>query len=231
MGDVGPPRCLLTAGGVLVDGGAALGLTVAEPLGLAGTGGWSLELVDLDADGFEDLVQSSGPFGGNPDGSDAHVREATGEWPDLVWQGSADGFADVTAEMGFGDLRPHYGLVVVDTTGDGYPEVVVHGPQGAPALYDNPCGENAWLTVDFEGSWANPDAWGVQVLAVAGGRTRTREMSNLRARAQGPSELYFGLGAVDRVDQLVVIWPGGERVVFEDLPVRARVTVRHPDAG
>jgi hypothetical protein len=54
-----------------------------------------------------------------PDGSEE--TEEFGAWqPAAVFSGNADGrFDDRTAEVGFHDSDPHYGLAVADLQGDG----------------------------------------------------------------------------------------------------------------
>ena len=38
--------------------------------------------------------------------------------------------------------------------------------------------------------------------------------------------LHFGLGAAERVEELEILWPSGERQVLRDLPVNRRIAVR-----
>jgi len=43
--------------------------------------------------------------------------------------------------------------------------------------------------------------------------------------SQSASEAHFGLGAAERVDEVVVVFPNGARVVQKDVPARQRLVV------
>jgi hypothetical protein len=227
--DLGPIRCLTSAGGaageLYAEGGRALGLaptTWADPD--FGTTGWSLDLADLDNDGLLDAVQSSAPEIDRapltPDGL-----------PDLVFQGQADGtFLDRSAEVGFSDNAWHHGLVTADFDGDGALDVVVTGPGQAPLYWANRCTSGSWLVIELEGPPGNTDGMGARVEVTAGGRTHLREVAATRGPAQGPSLVHVGLGAAETVDALRVVFPDGARVEAEGVGTRRTVTAIHPDA-
>lgn len=223
--DLGPIRCLLSIDGDYVEGARALGLGPAEYVDPDfGTTGWSVELADLDNDGALDAVQASAPeidrAPVTPDGL-----------PDLIWQGQADGtFVDETAAVGFGDLAWHHGAVSADFDGDGYLDVVLAGPGAAPAYWANTCGDEAWLEVDVRGPAGNPLGLGSRVVVDLGEGTQVREVSGPRGPGQAPARVHLGLGELDEVVRLEVIFPDGTVAMAEGLPTRQVVTARHPDA-
>ncbi|MCP4871442.1 MAG: CRTAC1 family protein [Proteobacteria bacterium] len=221
LSDVGPIRCLISDGaGGYFEGGAALGLYPAEPVAVhPSTVGWAYEMADLNGDGLIDAVQASGPCPGT-------AGEGTLDIPDLIWAGTADGgFVDVTADTIFGDPAPNYGLAAADFDGDGFQDLVVAGPDAPPTLFMNSCSDGAWVEFDLVGPPANRQGYGARVFVDGGGEVRQRELWTLRGQAQGPARLHFGLGDLDLVDTVTVLWPDGRVSVSESVPTRRRITV------
>ena len=226
MTDVGPLRCLQSdASGIYLEPGPGLGLTPSDWVGQAGTVGWSFDFADFDADGRLDAAQSSGPFPEEDIGNDIDFFD----WPDLLWFGDDDGrFADVTADVGFGDIGNNVGLVTADFDGDGFLDIVTAGPLRPPSLFMNRCSDGGWLLVDLVGPLGNVEGIGAAVEVRAGDHRQLREVQTLRGLSQGPSEVHFGVGARDRVDRVTVRWTDGTTSSFEDVPTRRRVTIAHP---
>lgn len=233
--DVGRPLCLLSdASGLYYEGGAALGLEPAQPSTVpVATIGWSLDFRDLDNDGWTEVLHASAPDHGG-------VWQGVEDFPgfqDLLWRGLPDGrFEDVTAEVGFGDVAQHIGMSVADFDGDGWLDVVfpVADPRmdtaDRPKLLMNQCGAAAWLEVDLLGPAANTEGFGARLEADLGDRVIVRELYNLRGTGQNPSNFHLGLGGLDTLPQLEVLWPDGVLTRAVDVPTRRRIRVVHPDA-
>ncbi len=222
VSSVGPPQCLMSLGeDGYVEGAAAFGLTIPESFDRAEWSSYSVEFADLDNDGFPDAAISAGP----PTRDDPNPLQ-----PDALYRGTAPGTVEeVTDEVGFGDERRHYALASADLDRDGHLDLLVTGTEGPPVLWMNTCGPHAWLAVDLVGPGLNAEGFGALVTVRTGERTQMRELYNLRAIGQGPSELHFGLGDVDAADEVRVRWADGATSVYYDAPVRRRVTVTHPD--
>jgi len=228
LSDVGVPQCFLSDGeGAWFEGGVGLlGLTVDEPvLPFPATIGWSLDLRDLDNDGWLDLLQASAP-------DNTRTAEGVTRFPDLLWRGLPDGtFDDVTAEASFGTDDRHVGMVSADFDGNGWIDVLFQAQyfDDIPRLLMNACGAEHWINLDFKGPPSNTEAIGARVEITYGERTEIREVYALRATGQAPSRVHMGLGDHEVADVLVV-WPDGVRSRVENLPVDRLVTVVHPDA-
>jgi hypothetical protein len=67
-----------------------------------------------------------------------------------------------------------------------------------------------WLRVKLEGRPPNTDAIGARLALTAGGVTRYREVMPSRGYlSQIELPVTFGLGPLDRVESLHIIWPDG----------------------
>ena len=223
--DVGTPVCL----GSLPDGTyvrteQAWNLSVRDPYpeGYVSVG-WVVEFADLDNDGLPELVQASGYSRSEWDAG------WTG-YPDLVWQGVAPGlFEDVTEETGLGLAEDHYGLATADFDGDGWLDVLVAGPTSPPRLFMNACGEARWLQLELVGATANAQAIGARVEVETPEGMTIHEVSGPRASGQRPSRVHVGLGALEQIDRLRVLWPDGQATEVSSLPTNRLVTARHPE--
>ena len=220
--DTTPPKCWLSDGaGRYYEGALALGLVPADPADETyGTVGWSFDLVDLDNDAALDAVQASGPCTNQ-------IRDGVQvPYADLLWHGTAEGtFVDVSEAVGFADTSDNYSMVTADFDGDGAWEIVVGGPGAPPTFYQNRCTVGAWLDILLVGAPGNAPAFGARVEVDVGGVTQIREQYGLRSPASGPREMHFGLGNVDVVDAIRVLWPDGERSEVGQTAARQRLVI------
>ena len=94
----------------------------------------------------------------------------------------------------------------------------------------NQCGDGAWLEIELIGPRENSQGFGAQVEVDDGERVHLREIHGLRATAQGPSRLHFGLGGVDVVPRVTIRWPDGETSEAHDIGSRRVITVVHSNS-
>jgi hypothetical protein len=220
------------------DAGAAMGAVSTPTLHpdyqayLAGGGPvvdwatWSVELVDVDNDGFVDLATAAGDASrlSAIGGSDAVMS------PDALWMGVPGGFVDRSRESGLDVTSDNYGLVAADLDRDGHHEILVGGWGTTLKVWDNPCSAGAWLGLDLIGPPHNVGGYGARVTVTVGERTLIRELYGVRGIAQGPSLLHFGFGDVDVVDRIHIRWADGRVDVLTDVPTRRYVRVLHAAA-
>ena len=224
-------RCLLAEGDGYVEGASSLGLQadLAAVPGWEPTdepwSPWSLEAIDLDNDGRVDLASAAGP----PPGPGGVVESPFSAFqPDVLWQGTGSGFVDRSVEAGYADPAPHYGLASADLDRDGTRELILGSWGGPVVLWDNPCGAGAWLEIALDGPDGNRQGFGARVEVRAGELVDVQELHALKTVGQSAAELHVGLGVAETVDRIEVRWPDGATTELDDLPVNARITVRHP---
>jgi hypothetical protein len=187
--------------------------------------GWGTLFLDLDHDGWLDLVVSNGHVF---DDVESFGIGSTFQQPVQVFRNLGDGrFADASADFGPDVLvaRSGRGLAAGDLEGDGDLDLLIVQLNAPPALLRNDGGSRgAWLIVA-----PGPDGvtTGLRAIVETG---EVRHFAQLVAgvgylSASAPF-LHFGLGTVERVDAVDVQEPRGRRIRYRDVPAR-RVLVTH----
>ncbi|MCB9853506.1 MAG: CRTAC1 family protein [Phycisphaerales bacterium] len=121
------------------------------------------------------------------------------------------------------------GSAFADIDGDGDLDVVLTQTGGAPMLLRNdiPSGHH-WLRLKLTGSKCNRDAIGAEIELTSGSLTQRRRVMPTRSYlSQSELPVTFGLGETDKVDRVVIRWPGGaEQIVPVDAVDRIIVVVQ-----
>lgn len=174
--------------------------------------GWGIAFLDVDEDGWPDLVMANGHVYPEVD------RSAVGETyrqRTLLYRNLGHGrFEDVTAAAGpgFAPLRPSRGLAVGDLDGDGRPEIVIVNMNDRPTLLKNTGTRGNALAVSLTGVRSNRSAIGARVTVEAGGRRQIADvLSGGSYFSQSSFTQYFGLGGAAVADRVEVRWPSGEK--------------------
>lgn len=199
--------------GVFQDLAGSAGLTRPTLLPLT----FGVVFVDLDLDGYEDLVIANGHIEPEIHRVQEEIRF---EQPARLFYNTGRGrLVDATDAAGDAFSRPAVGrgLAVSDYDRDGDPDVLLTVNGGPPRLLRNDVPADArgrWLRVRLEGRPPNPHAVGAEVTVHAGKRTLHRRVrtgvSYLSQSETNP--MLFGLGGRDRADSLRVRWPTTGRV-------------------
>ena len=95
----------------------------------------------------------------------------------------------------------------------------------------NRCGSEAWLDIELGGPPENSEGLGARLVADLGDRVLLRELYNLRGTGQGPSRFHLGLGSLETVPGLSIVWPDGEESRAEAVPTRRHIVFRHSGAS
>jgi hypothetical protein len=190
---------------------------------------FGLFLFDYDLDGRLDVLQANGHVEeeiAKVDPSQRYRQPAQ-----LFWNagpGAGRGFVEVPPAS-TGDLAREIvgrGAAFADLDADGDLDVVLTQISGPPLVLrnDQDLGHH-WLRVRLVGRAPNRDAIGAWVELTAGGVTQRRQVMPTRSYlSQVEPTVTFGLGELDRVDSLKVVWPDGTEETVEGVEVdRLRV--------
>jgi enediyne biosynthesis protein E4 len=172
--------------------------------------GWGVAFVDVDDDGWRDLVVANGHVYPEVEGKQLGDKYLQ---PTILYRNLGNAkFADVTESAGpaFQVPRPSRGLAVGDLDGDGRPEILLVNMNATPALLKNRAPGGHYLNVALTGTKSNRSAIGARVTVTAGGRKRIDEvMSGSSYYSQNSFTLHFGLGALTAIDAIEIHWPSG----------------------
>ncbi|MGA3242407.1 MAG: CRTAC1 family protein [Bryobacteraceae bacterium] len=173
--------------------------------------GWGIAFLDIDEDGWPDLVMANGHV--YPEIDRSPVGE-TYRQKTLLYRNLGNGrFADITdsAGPGFTPRRPSRGLAIGDLDGGGRPEIAIVNMNEKPTLLKNEGPRQNAIAITLTGTRSNRSAIGARCSVEAGGRKRIAEVvSGGSYFSQNSLTLYFGLGKSEKVDRIEVRWPAGE---------------------
>ena len=173
--------------------------------------GWGIAFVDVDDDGWRDLVIANGHVYPEVEGKalgDTYLQQT------LLYRNNGAGkFTDITDQAGAGHFefpgRPA-AWRWVNLVGDGRQEIVIVNMNGTPSVLKNEAPRGHFLNVALTGTRSNRSAIGARVTVTAGSRKRIDEvMSGTSYYSQSSFTLHFGLGSLTTVDDVEIRWPSG----------------------
>ena len=182
---------------------------------------WGTAFVDLDNDGWLDLIAVSGHVYPQVDSlpSGGGYRE-----PKLLHLNQKDGtFCDASDLAGKALQERHVsrGLAVGDLFNDGNVDVVIGDIDGGPMILRNRgiLGRH-WVSFELNGSKSNRLALNARITIVAGGMTQTDEVhSGGSYLSQNDLRIHFGLANATKIDKVEIHWPSGHSEVLTNLAV------------
>jgi hypothetical protein len=192
--------------------------------GLASIGrayvGFGTGFVDVDNDGWEDIVIVNGHVIRHPKGSTVRQR------PVLVLnQGAGNNggpvrFGDATSRAGsyFQSNHQGRGLAIGDLDNDGRPDLVVSHVNEPLTLLRNVAEPSRhWIGLSL-GTKDHRDVVGARVTIEIDGRINTRIVkSGGSYLSASDRRILIGLGNSERAVRIRIVWPSGQEQVWDDL--------------
>ena len=182
---------------------------------------WGTAFVDVDNDGWVDLIAASGHVYPQVDSlpSGGGYRE-----PKLLNLNEKNGtFCDASEEAGpaLKERRVSRGLAIGDLFNDGNMDVVIGDIDGAPMLLRNRrIPGRHWASFELSGTKSNRLALNGRISIVAAGVTQTDEIhSGGSYLSQNDLRIHFGLGASEKIQSVTIHWPSGRVETLNNLAV------------
>ena len=189
---------------------------------------WGTRIVDLDHDGWQDIVIVSGHVYPQVDrlpvGTTYSQRNQIFENLGTA-EGGTVGFREVLTGRGdaFSSVKLSRGLVVADLDNDGDADCLVVEMDAPPSLIRNDTAEQGhWIGFELRGTAPNLDAIGARVVVRdSQGVQRLRERSSGGSYlSTGDPRLLFGLGSAGgAIREVAVRWPSGRIATYANLEV------------
>ncbi|MGC2402389.1 MAG: CRTAC1 family protein [Acidobacteriaceae bacterium] len=196
--------------------------------------GWSNAIVDLDNDGWKDLVVARSNVLDNIEQISHHFRYAE---PNSVFRnlGNAQ-FEDVSATAGadFTRAAPHRGLAYGDLDNDGRVDLVITA-LGSPVsvLHNISETHNHWLLLKLSGTRSNRMGIGARIRVTTddGRRLYNEATTSTGYAASSDPRVHFGLGGSRVVREIEIRWPSGTRQVLQNVAADRVMEVTEPSDG
>ncbi|HEY5256636.1 MAG TPA: CRTAC1 family protein, partial [Acidobacteriaceae bacterium] len=188
--------------------------------------GWGTAAIDIDNDGWKDLILANGHV--YPEVDNGHTGETFKQSRLLYWNRRDGQFFDLSPLAGSGITSAHAsrGLAVGDLNNDGNEEVVIVNMGEAPSLLKNfgpPLGNSILIRALTA---TGRDAIGARISVTANARMQIDEVrSGGSYVSQNDFRLHFGLGKAT-IANLSVRWPDGKVENFSSVAAGQIVTIQ-----
>jgi len=229
--------------------GAGVCLEVAHLAGLAATDWtWAPRFEDYDNDGRIDLFVTNGMVRELHNTDIVARMMATESIPQRVRMMQASPrlnernlafrnlgdlrFEEVGRAWGLDRLGVSFGAATGDFDGDGDLDLVHANYKGNLAVYRNNSAGRNRVVFALRGRASNRFGIGATVRIRTDAGVQVRRLVSARGYISTSEPIvHFGLGEVDLLREVEVLWPSGIRQRFRDLPVNRRYTVNEPAAA
>jgi enediyne biosynthesis protein E4 len=183
--------------------------------------GWGTMFIDVDNDGWPDLLLINGHV--YPEVDKQHLGSDYQE-PRILYRNKGNGtFEDISEDAGPGitTAKSGRGLAVGDLWNDGRMSGVVSNMNAPVSLLVNQVKSgNHWIAFKTAGTQSNRDGIGAKIRVKAGDRILVDEVrSGSSYDSNNDMRVHFGLGRNGKVDWAEVRWPSGLTEKFSGLHV------------
>ncbi len=179
---------------------------------------WTTIIQDFNNDGFNDVFIAAGQLEQDPDAA----KVSQGQPKQLLLNTGNGYFTDVTASAGIAlqDMQSARGSVSADFDNDGDVDLYIAHNNDLGQYLVNESPKKHWLGLKLTGTKSNRDAVGAVVqLTTANGKQIRSVVSGEGFLSDSDKRIIFGLGDEDKIDQLIINWPGGRKQTINSIPV------------
>ena len=184
--------------------------------------GWGVTFMEADNDGFLDVAATNG----------WHAN--TGFDRSKIWKNKGDGtFDDISVDAGFNENLEASTLISFDYDRDGdldLAQTLKRDQEGGIRLFENQLNTSEdfgnYLVIKPRMLGSNHWAIGSLVKIRIGTEIQTRPITaGISYYGQEPSEAFFGLGDAIEVDEVTIVWPGGEETIVSSFDANQVMTI------
>jgi len=191
--------------------------------------GWGFRFVDVDNDGWKDLLIAQGHDLDNIQLTFPNLRYRE---PLLLLKNTGSKFIDVSKDAGSVFQREWVGrgLAIGDLDNDGRLDAVVTTNDGpAYVLHNDTETQNHWLTLQLIGHKSNRDAIGAAVKCVTAQGPQFATVTTAGSYlSSSDKRLHFGLGSEPSAKTIEVQWPSGIHQVLQNVKADQNLRVDEP---
>ncbi|WP_034044675.1 VCBS repeat-containing protein [Wocania ichthyoenteri] len=232
-----------------VNTGVGTFFDVANMAGIAKTDwSWGSLLVDLDNDGWKDLIISNGikkDIRNNDFLTGLHKKLATDSkdffgmtkdapsepLSNYVYKNNGElVFEKVTKGWGFDATSYSSGMAYGDLDNDGDLDVVINNMEAEAFVYENKATGN-FLKIKCEGTDDNKFGFGVKATIHYNNKTQISENTVTRGYFSSVEPgMFFGLGKDILIDKVEVVWQDGKKNVFKNVDANRTLIAKYSKA-
>lgn len=144
-------------------------------------------------------------------------------------------FTDVSDHWGLTELSFSNGAAWADFDNDGDLDFVANNINDKAFLYENTLNQKKdsshWLEVKLEGKSPNRDGFGTWIKLYYNNQQQAYEHYTVRGYLSSVSAgIHFGLGANDKIDSLIVIWPDNHSQSLYKITADKIIILKQADA-
>lgn len=134
------------------------------------------------------------------------------------------GFTNATQAAGMDQPSFSNGSAYADLDRDGDLDIIVNNI-GTPAyIYRNDIQGKNWIQIDVQQATGNTDGLGSTAdVYAAGSHQFAMMMINRGYYSTSEPILHFGLGALPKIDSIILTWPDGSKEMMKDIRVNQRI--------
>jgi len=185
--------------------------------------GWGTMFLDVDNDGWPDLLLVNGHV--YPEVDSQHLGSEYRE-PRILYRNKGNGtFEDISLSSGPGitTAASGRGLAIGDLWNDGRMSAVVSNMSAPVSLLVNQIrSPNHWVAFKTVGTKSNRDGIGAKIRAKLANRILVDEVrSGSSYISNNDMRVHFGLGSATKLDWVEVRWPSGLTEKFTSVPINS----------
>lgn len=155
--------------------------------------------------------------------------------PNYIFRNIGNGvFENETTVWGLDKPILSYGAAYADLDNDGDMDLVMNNTNDYASIYRNNSRElfkNNFIQLKLQGSVQNRNAIGAKVKIYNQGHIYYQEQFPVRGyQSSVDMRLNFGLGQINSIDSLVVIWPNDKYQILHNIPINQTLVLKEADA-